>query len=122
MSISGGFNRSSQMRRNSGGRKGAVELRDLCDALRAGKWRRATLGEWFYRFEQMLNQKLDEAERLLDRKATSRVYCCVYFDWPLSAHSRGPLALPATVESECNSSAENRTGFNPSATPYISCK
>jgi hypothetical protein len=32
------------MCRKNGGRKGAVELRDLCDALRAGEWRRATLG------------------------------------------------------------------------------
>jgi hypothetical protein len=43
------------------------ELRELCIALRAGEERRATLGEWFYRFEQMLGQKLDTAERLLDR-------------------------------------------------------
>jgi hypothetical protein len=47
----------------------AQELHELCVALRAGEERRATLGEWFYRFEQMLNQKLNEAERLLDREA-----------------------------------------------------
>jgi hypothetical protein len=41
----------------------------MCDALRAGEGRRATLGEWFYRFEQMLTRKLDEAERLLGREA-----------------------------------------------------
>jgi hypothetical protein len=51
--------------RETGGREGASELRDLCDALRAGEWRRATLGEWFYRFERVLSRKLDEAERLL---------------------------------------------------------
>lgn len=51
--------------RESDGRDGRQELRDLCDALRAGKGRRDTLGEWFYRFEQMLDRKLDEAERLL---------------------------------------------------------
>ncbi|MFY9884119.1 MAG: helix-turn-helix domain-containing protein [Candidatus Cybelea sp.] len=45
----------------------AAELRELCDALRAGEWRRATLGEWFYRFEQILARNLREAERLLDR-------------------------------------------------------
>jgi hypothetical protein len=27
------------------------------------------LGEWFYRFEQVLDRKLDEAERLLDRES-----------------------------------------------------
>jgi hypothetical protein len=26
-------------------------------------------GEWFYRFEQMLGRKLEEAERVLDRGA-----------------------------------------------------
>jgi hypothetical protein len=51
--------------RDSGGRDGATELRELCRALRAGAGRRATLGEWFFRFEQMLNRKLDEAERVL---------------------------------------------------------
>ncbi len=56
--------------RESNGREGAPELRELCDALRAGKGRRATLGGWFYRFEQALTLKLDEAERLLDRAAT----------------------------------------------------
>ncbi|MFZ0033252.1 MAG: helix-turn-helix domain-containing protein [Candidatus Cybelea sp.] len=56
--------------RESGGRKRVTELRELCDALRAGERRRATLGEWFYRFEQMLTRKLDEAERLLDRAST----------------------------------------------------
>lgn len=54
---------------HSGGGEGAQELREMCKALRAGKGRRATLGEWFYRFEQMLDRKLDEAERLLDREA-----------------------------------------------------
>ncbi len=51
--------------RKSGGREGAAELRAMCETLREGKGRRATLGAWFYRFEQMLNRKLDEAERLL---------------------------------------------------------
>jgi hypothetical protein len=55
--------------RESDGRKGAGELREMCDALRAGDGRRATLGEWFYRFQQMLDRKLDEAERLLGREA-----------------------------------------------------
>jgi hypothetical protein len=57
--------------RESGGRKRVTELRELCDALRAGERRRGTLGEWFYRYEQMLTRKLDEAELLLDR-ASSR--------------------------------------------------
>ncbi|MGB6517235.1 MAG: winged helix-turn-helix domain-containing protein [Candidatus Cybelea sp.] len=56
--------------RESGGRKRVTELRELCDALRAGERRRGTLGEWFYRFEQMLTRKLDEAERFLDRAST----------------------------------------------------
>jgi hypothetical protein len=55
--------------RERGGREGARELRQTCDALRTGQGRRATLGEWFYRFEQTLTRKLDEAERLLDREA-----------------------------------------------------
>ncbi|MGA8575040.1 MAG: hypothetical protein WB609_05035 [Candidatus Cybelea sp.] len=54
--------------RASGGREGALELHALCDALRAGEGRRATLGDWFYRFEQVLTRRLDEAERLLDHK------------------------------------------------------
>jgi hypothetical protein len=57
--------------RESAGRNGAGGLREMCVALRAGEGRRATLGEWFYRFEQMLNRKLDEAERLLDRESAS---------------------------------------------------
>jgi hypothetical protein len=56
--------------RESGGRKGATEVRELCDALRAGERRRGSLGEWFYRFEQVLTRKLDEAERLIDRAST----------------------------------------------------
>jgi hypothetical protein len=55
--------------REGGGREDAAELRTLCDALRAGQSRRATLGDWFFRFEQVLQQKLDEAERLLDLAA-----------------------------------------------------
>jgi hypothetical protein len=51
--------------RESGGRECALGLRELCDALRAGEGRRSTLGDWFYRFEQMLTRKLEEAERLL---------------------------------------------------------
>jgi hypothetical protein len=50
--------------RENGGAKGREDLRRLCEALRAGEGRRATLGEWFYRFDQMLARKLDEAERL----------------------------------------------------------
>jgi hypothetical protein len=57
--------------RESAGRNGADGLREMCDALRAGEGRRATLGEWFYRFEQMLNRKLDEAERLSGRESAS---------------------------------------------------
>lgn len=55
--------------RDSGGREGAEELRQLCLALRAAEGRRATLGEWFFRFERILYRKLDEAERLLARDA-----------------------------------------------------
>jgi hypothetical protein len=55
--------------RESAGRAGARELSDMCDALRAAEGRRATLGGWFYRFEQMLSRKLDEAERVLSREA-----------------------------------------------------
>jgi hypothetical protein len=55
--------------RDSGGREGVEPLREACDALRAGDGRRAMVGEWFYRFEQMLGRKLEEAERVLDRGA-----------------------------------------------------
>jgi hypothetical protein len=55
--------------RESGKREDGAELQGLCDALRAGQGRRATLGDWFFRFEQLLQQKLDEAERLLDPAA-----------------------------------------------------
>lgn len=55
--------------RDSGGRAGADELRRLCLSLRAGEGRRATLGDWFFRFEQILDRRLDEAERLLARVA-----------------------------------------------------
>jgi hypothetical protein len=52
-----------------GRKENGVALRELCRLLRAGEGRRATLGERFFRFEQKLNQRLDEAERLLDRDA-----------------------------------------------------
>ena len=55
--------------RDSGGRDGSEELRELCLMLRAGEGRRATLGEWFFRFAQVLDRRLDEAERLLARVA-----------------------------------------------------
>jgi hypothetical protein len=58
--------------RERDGRDCGPELRDLCDALRGGKGRRATLGEWFHRFEQLLSERLDEAERLLDRVVSRR--------------------------------------------------
>lgn len=56
--------------RESKGKNGATELRELCDAVRAGGGRRGTLGEWFYRFEQVLTRRLDEAQQLLDRGVT----------------------------------------------------
>lgn len=43
------------------------ELRKLCAAVRGGEGRRAALGEWFFRFEQMLKRNLEEAERLITR-------------------------------------------------------
>ncbi|MBV8531596.1 MAG: hypothetical protein JO104_09785 [Candidatus Eremiobacteraeota bacterium] len=51
--------------RESGGREGAEALRELCRESRAGEGRRATLGDWFFRFEQLLERKLDEADRLI---------------------------------------------------------
>jgi hypothetical protein len=59
--------------RNGHARDAALELRGLCDALRAGEGRRATLGAWFFRFEQMLVRRLHEAERLLARDAVLEV-------------------------------------------------
>jgi hypothetical protein len=58
--------------RQSGGREGAEALRELCRALRDTRGRRATLGEWFYRFEQLLNRKLTEADALLLQERTRR--------------------------------------------------
>jgi hypothetical protein len=55
--------------RDGGGREAADELHQLRLALRAGEGRRATLGEWFFRFEQILDRRLDEAEHLLARDA-----------------------------------------------------
>lgn len=55
--------------RENGGREGSEALRELCYTSRAGEGRRATLGEWFFRFEQLLNRKLGEAESLLARHA-----------------------------------------------------
>jgi hypothetical protein len=49
------------------------ELRALCAAIRAGDGRRATLGAWFFPFEQTLIRKLDESERLLEQDHRSPV-------------------------------------------------
>lgn len=57
--------------REAGGHENEQKLSALCAALRAGEGRRATLGEWFYRFASLLNRKLDEAERLLERQGYS---------------------------------------------------
>jgi hypothetical protein len=59
--------------RDRGGADRADELRELCGELRAGEGRRATLGEWFFHFEQMLNRRLEESERLLRRDAARSV-------------------------------------------------
>jgi len=57
--------------REVGGRENEQKLSALCVALRAGEGPRATLGEWFFRFAQLLNRKLDEAERLLAQRGYS---------------------------------------------------
>ena len=50
--------------RERGGSEGGSQLRELCEMLRAGESRRAMLGAWFFRFEQMLMRNFGEAERL----------------------------------------------------------
>ncbi|HLY02317.1 MAG TPA: helix-turn-helix domain-containing protein [Candidatus Cybelea sp.] len=58
--------------RDGGAQEGAEELHQLCQALRAGEGRRATLGEWFFRFEQTLDRRLGQAEELLARDLGAR--------------------------------------------------
>jgi hypothetical protein len=58
--------------RDRGGREDAEELRQLCRSLRGGEGRRATLGEWFFRFEQILDRKIDQADRVLSRDSGAR--------------------------------------------------
>lgn len=43
------------------------ELDGICSLIRGGEGRRATLGDWFFRFEEMLTRRLERAERLLAR-------------------------------------------------------
>ncbi|HEY2473646.1 MAG TPA: hypothetical protein VGI19_02485 [Candidatus Cybelea sp.] len=58
--------------RDGGRRDAADELRELCRAIRSGEGRRATLGGWFFPFEQLLTRKLGEAERILAPDAVRR--------------------------------------------------
>ncbi len=54
---------------NGNGKEHLDDLRQLCAAVRAGQARRATLGQWFYRFEQMLSRMVDEAKLVDDAVA-----------------------------------------------------